>query len=251
MSLLTQPYLQLFDTNAQGRLIFSANAEAYFYQTGTTTPATVYEDADLQIEHATPVEADQYGIFPAIFFSSNDELRMKVVHADGDPDTPVIDIDPVSQLISIGAANIEDGAIEEKLGYTPANSGGQVFTGPVRLNYTPLSLSADAAGFLGRPVSIHNENYTFVLSDAGKSMIKDDTGTYDWTIPPNVDVAFPVGTIIYILNRNATNLDLVRGSGVELTESADATFTDEDKVIAPGTITAIYQTVTDEWVLVL
>lgn len=55
--LAPSPILQPLDNNGAivplGRL--------YFYEPGTTTPATVYTDGDLQVAHANPVELDAAG----------------------------------------------------------------------------------------------------------------------------------------------------------------------------------------------
>ena len=51
-------------TNADRR---APGALAYFFEAGTTTPRTTYQDADLTTPHAHPVVADGYGRFPAVF----------------------------------------------------------------------------------------------------------------------------------------------------------------------------------------
>ena len=53
-------------------------AQAYFYQSGTTTPATVYSNATATTPHATPVVADASGVFPAIYAASPAPLKMDV-----------------------------------------------------------------------------------------------------------------------------------------------------------------------------
>lgn len=51
-------------------------------------------------------------------------------------------------------------------------------------------------------------DYTFVLSDAGKDIYhpSGDTAARTWTIPSNVSVAFPIGTMITITNGNGAGL---------------------------------------------
>src|ERR1043166_3226960 len=51
-------------TNADRR---AAGALAYFFEAGTTTPRTTYQDADLTTPHAHPVVADASGRCPAVF----------------------------------------------------------------------------------------------------------------------------------------------------------------------------------------
>ena len=50
-------------------------AKWYFYQTGTTTPQSVYTTAALDTTHANPVVADAAGKFANIYFDSSLEYR--------------------------------------------------------------------------------------------------------------------------------------------------------------------------------
>lgn len=59
-----------------------------------------------------------------------------------------------------------------------------------------------------------NTAYTFALTDAGQN-VYHGTGTHAYTIPPNSSVAFPVGTVIEVLQDGGT-LTIVEGSGVTL-----------------------------------
>ena len=52
-------------------------AQARFFRSGTTTPATVYADVEESIAHPTPLEADSRGIFPPIY-RSGQALRVEV-----------------------------------------------------------------------------------------------------------------------------------------------------------------------------
>jgi hypothetical protein len=47
-----------------------AGALAYFYESETSTPLTVYEDADLAVPHDNPVVADAGGLFPLIYMAT-------------------------------------------------------------------------------------------------------------------------------------------------------------------------------------
>jgi len=60
-------------------------------------------------------------------------------------------------------------------------------------------------GYRDVPVTTQNATYTFALTDAGKSVGKDNATAYTYTIPANASVAFPVGTVITVFNNNATN----------------------------------------------
>lgn len=89
--LISAPVLQLNQVTG----LPYGGAKAYFYLTGTTTPATVYQDAALSTVFASPVNADDEGRFPPIY-SDVISLRVKIIAIDGDLLNPLLDIDPLS-----------------------------------------------------------------------------------------------------------------------------------------------------------
>lgn len=70
--------VQVFDANGAP----VSGAKAYFYQTGTTTPLTVYSDEALTTAHASPLVADSEGVFPAVFFNGSTSVKVDVTDAD-------------------------------------------------------------------------------------------------------------------------------------------------------------------------
>ena len=62
---------------------YLAGAKAYFYQSGTSTPVTVYSDAAATTPHATPVVADGSGVFPAIYAAGSVALKVNVTTSSG------------------------------------------------------------------------------------------------------------------------------------------------------------------------
>jgi microcystin-dependent protein len=59
-------------------------ARAYFYAADTLTPLTVFQDYGLGTPHANPVQANAFGVFPAIFLDEEDEFyRLRITTADG------------------------------------------------------------------------------------------------------------------------------------------------------------------------
>lgn len=68
-------------------------AKWFFYQTGTTTPLSVYTTADLNVEHTNPVVADASGKFAPIYYNSNFSYR--AVLKTSDEATTIYDIDPI------------------------------------------------------------------------------------------------------------------------------------------------------------
>ena len=67
------------------------------------------------------------------------------------------------------------------------------------------NVSAAEVGYKGTPLNTKNVNYELVLTDAGKTIFKASGGAGEIiTIPANSAVAFPIGTIIVILNGGGT-----------------------------------------------
>ena len=58
------------------------------------------------------------------------------------------------------------------------------------------------------PQNVQSGNYTLVLADAGKHIYSANTGAQIITIPTNASVAFPIGTLITIVNRGSSQIIL-------------------------------------------
>ena len=61
----------------------SAGALAYFYESGTTTPLTVYSDEALTTPHASPLVADAEGVFDPVYVSGSVAVKVEVKSAAG------------------------------------------------------------------------------------------------------------------------------------------------------------------------
>jgi len=240
MTLLNTPVVQFVDADG----LPLAFAKAYFYQSGTTTPVDTYADADMTEVHTFPVVADSQGLFPSIYYDGSELVRMKLVTATGDLAMPLLDVDPVNQLFTVFAANIADGAIEEKLGYTPVDPATAVFTANARLDFEPAELNPDDVGFRGNPVTIKNVEHTFELADSQRLLVKDDTGDYIWTIPADT---FPIGHYFELWMANTGEVTLERDTGVALRAADNST--DENKVLQPYYRGRLQQVASNEWVL--
>lgn len=74
---------------------------------------------------------------------------------------------------------------------------------------TTAGSSASEVGYSGTPQNTQNGNYTLVLADRGKVIYKASGGAGETiTIPANGSVAFPVGTIIRIVNNGGGALSI-------------------------------------------
>lgn len=77
------PYIQLLSSNAEAPALL-ASSKLYFYNVGTTTDRTVYQDSTLLTAHAQPVVANSAGRFAPIYLPVGD---YKVVHKDSSDNT--------------------------------------------------------------------------------------------------------------------------------------------------------------------
>lgn len=69
--------------------------------------------------------------------------------------------------------------------------------------------AANEPGYKGMPFNEQDGNYTLVLADAGKVIHKDAGGAGETiTIPANSSVAFPVGTVVTIINEGGGDLSI-------------------------------------------
>lgn len=89
--LLTLPLARIED--ATGAPV--ANARLDVFETGTTTPATVYSDSALTTAHANPIVADAGGLLPEIFLDPSTVYRFRARTAGG-TNIAGMDFDPVA-----------------------------------------------------------------------------------------------------------------------------------------------------------
>ncbi len=226
-----------------------AFAQAYFYDTGTTTPIPIYQDAGLTTTQTNPATADDEGRFPAIYLDDSALVRMKVISAGGSLVSPLIDVDPINETLLVTGADIATGAIADNLGYTPVDPANGAFTAPVTMIFAiePTALSQYNMGYLGTPVRVADANYSFILSDAGKLVKHDDATAYTWTIPPNSAIPYPLGTEIDVTNINTGAITLHRGAGVHLRIAGSAT--DNDFTLAEWGYGTLHLVDTDSWII--
>lgn len=87
--------------------------------------------------------------------------------------------------------------------------------------------------------------YTLVLGDAGKLITSSNASPVTITVPPNADVAFPVGTRIDILSIGAGLTTMSQGSGVTISSKNSY-----KKLAAQGSAASLIKTATNTWWLV-
>lgn len=90
-------------TDANGDPV--SGALAYFYQTGTTTPVTIYSDAAATTPHTNPVVADSGGRFAQVFYSGGTEVKV-VIKTSAGATLYQYDPAPMTKNTASGAADI-------------------------------------------------------------------------------------------------------------------------------------------------
>jgi len=147
----------------------------------------------------------------------------------------------------LDAANTWSGA--QTFSGTSAFSGATTFSGSGdhRLTSTPTALTPESIGFRGSPVASQDTNYTFILTDAGKTKLHTSGTGHTYTIPPTSSVAFPTGTVFIVANTGAGDVVVTRGSGVSLRKSGSAT--DANITLAQWGIASILKIGADTWVI--
>lgn len=95
-------------------------------------------------------------------------------------------------------------------------SGISVTSDAVAVDRTNLT-ATDATGYIDTPINTQSTNYTFALTDRGKTVYHPNgAGADTFTVPNNSSVAFPNGTVITIWNDDTSNVTLAQDSGVSI-----------------------------------
>ncbi|MCP4997180.1 MAG: hypothetical protein GY933_00175 [Hyphomicrobiales bacterium] len=91
-----------------------AGAKLYFYEEGTTTPITVYQEKALSTPHASPVVADASGIFAPVWIDTATNSTYKTVLTTS-ADVTVRTVDGIVTPLIAGAAALTSPAVGDKL----------------------------------------------------------------------------------------------------------------------------------------
>jgi hypothetical protein len=99
-------YSQRMDVNGDPL----AGCKLYIYTAGTSTPASVYTDYALSIEHSFPIEADSAGIIP-MFWVADGTYRARLTDAAGNEvfdDDGIVALGPSSGAVSTSTTTPTD-----------------------------------------------------------------------------------------------------------------------------------------------
>lgn len=226
-------------------------ARAYFFETGTTTPLTVYTDSDLATAHDHPLVADAYGEWPAVYIPAG-SYRVRVADDEG---VTARDYDGVVSPGVPGANDLTVTTFAETILDDPdaatvlATLG---FNAYVVASVITLATAAaartafDVAQFGIGTVTEKTDSWTFALTDVGDTIHANKATANVVTIPANAAVAFTVGTWINIVQTGAGATSITADTGVTLNGASAGTAA----LNAQWSGVSIQKTATNTWVMV-
>lgn len=122
----------------------------------------------------------------------------------------------------------------------PGTSGNVLTSNGTGWTSTALPVSA-----VSYPQNIQSGNYTLVLADAGKHIYSANTGAQTITIPTNASVAFPIGSVITIVNQGTAGI-LLSAAGVSVFPAGSATAV-TSPVVPAGSTGQLVKVDTNSW----
>jgi hypothetical protein len=199
-----------------------SGGKIYTYAAGTTTPQTTYTSISGSAANANPIILDSGGRLPEDMWLA-EGIKYRFVLTDSS-DVQIGEYDDIAGVndISTGTVpwSIITGTPTTVAGYGITNA---LTTTAAAATYAPIasptftgtplipdndSVSTNyAVGYREAPPVSKTANYQLVLADRGKSILMNGT-SLTLTIPANSDVAFPVGTVVIIVNVNSSALSI-------------------------------------------
>jgi hypothetical protein len=199
-----------------------AGGKILTYIAGTTTPLATYTSATGATPHANPIVLDSAGRVPqTIWLDTGSAYKFVLTTAANVPIGTYDDLTGINDLSIAGVAWSEITSTPTTVAgygitnaltttaaastYAPINN--PTFTGTAQIPDNAPSSTNYPVGYRDAPQVSKTTNYTLILSDASKSVLMNGT-SLTLTIPANGSVAFPVGTVILLVNTNTTSLSV-------------------------------------------
>jgi hypothetical protein len=209
---------QFFDNNGNPL----AGGKIFTYQAGTTTPEAVYTSASGATPHTNPIIFDSAGRVTQEIWLTEGVAYKFVLKTSADVTLGTYDdltglndlslagvawADITSTPATVAGYGITDALTTTAAAATYAPLDSPTFTGTPTVPDN-AAVSADyAVGYRDAPTNSKTANYELLLSDRGKAVVMNGT-SLTLTIPANSATAFPLGTVIIIVNLNATALSI-------------------------------------------
>lgn len=102
----------------------------------------------------------------------------------------------------------------------PVLSGNLLDTDEIFVIRAGVAYRATGAKVFALTPNAQVDSYTLALTDARKTVTLDKATAVNLTVPPNVDVAFPIGTKIFVEQLGAGQITFVAGAGVTISSLA-------------------------------
>ena len=199
-----------------------SGGKIYTYAAGTTTPTTTYTSSSGTATNPNPIVLDSGGRLPEDLWLTQGVTYRFVLTDSTDVQIGEYDDIPGINDFSTGSvpwANIT-GKPTTVAGYGITNAltttaaaatyapiASPTFTGtPVVPDNAAINTN-HAVGYRDAPQVSQTDSYTLALADRGKSILMNGTSK-TLTIPANASVAFPIGTVIIVVNINSTALSI-------------------------------------------
>ena len=199
-----------------------SGGKIYTYAAGTTTPQTTYTSVLGASANANPIILNSAGRLPEDMWLSEGVLyRFVLTDANDVQLGEYDDIGGVNDISTESVAwstitgtpttlagyGITNALTSTQIASTYAAIASPTFTGTPLIPDNATTSVNYAVGYREAPQNSQTANYQLVLADRGKSILMNGT-SLTLTIPANSAVAFPVGTVIIIVNLNATSLSI-------------------------------------------
>lgn len=165
--------------------------------------------------------------------------------------------DVTGLVAALAALQPLDADLTAVAGLTPANDDLLQRKAGTWTNRTPAQVKADLALAIGDVTGLQTAldalprlatttqsgSYTLALADAGTAVETTSATGVNITVPPNSSVAFPVGTVVELLQYGAGQITVVAGAGVTIRTASSLTSR------AQYSLLSLRKRATDEWVL--
>lgn len=199
-----------------------SGGKIYTYAAGTTTPTTTYTSSAGTTANSNPIILDSGGRLPEDLWLAQG-VTYRLVLADS-TDVQIGSYDDIAGINDFSTGSVPWANITGKpttvAGYGITNAltttaaattyaplASPTFTGTPLIPDNASSSTNWAIGYRDAPQVSQTDSYTLVLADRGKSILMNGTSK-TLTIPANSAVAFPIGTVIIIVNINSTALSI-------------------------------------------
>jgi hypothetical protein len=199
-----------------------SGGKIYTYAAGTTTPQNTFTSVTGLSANPNPIVLNSAGRLPEDMWLS-EGVKYRFVLTDSN-DVQIGEYDDIAGVNDISTESVAwstiTGTPTTLLGYGITNAltstqisstyapiASPTFTGTPLIPDNATTSVNYAVGYREAPQNSQTANYQLVLADRGKSILMNGS-SLTLTIPANSAVAFPVGTVIIIVNLNATALSI-------------------------------------------